>query len=57
MEEQADITELEAFRVAQKAVAEKAGVKLTVLPLLLKSCAQHASRPVQGGSPADHAAA
>ena len=30
---------LEAFRVAQKAVAEKAGVKLTVLPLLLKACA------------------
>ena len=37
--DQVDITELEAFRVAQKAVAEKAGVKLTVLPLLLKSCA------------------
>ncbi|MFI8978705.1 dihydrolipoyllysine-residue acetyltransferase [Ectopseudomonas khazarica] len=37
--ESADITDLEAFRVAQKAVAEKAGVKLTVLPLLLKSCA------------------
>ena len=35
----ADITELEAFRNAQKAVAEKAGVKLTILPLLLKSCA------------------
>lgn len=35
----ADITELEAFRVAQKGVAEKAGVKLTVLPLLLKTCA------------------
>jgi pyruvate dehydrogenase E2 component (dihydrolipoamide acetyltransferase) len=35
----ADITELEAFRIAQKAVAEKAGVKLTVLPLLLKACA------------------
>ncbi|MFD3300952.1 dihydrolipoyllysine-residue acetyltransferase [Aquipseudomonas alcaligenes] len=35
----ADITELEAFRVAQKAVAEKAGVKLTMLPLLLKACA------------------
>jgi len=35
----ADITELEAFRVAQKAMAEKAGVKLTVLPLLLKACA------------------
>ncbi len=38
--ESADITELEAFRVAQKAVAEKAGVKLTVLPLLLKACAR-----------------
>ena len=37
--ESADITELEAFRAAQKAVAEKAGVKLTVLPLLLKACA------------------
>lgn len=37
--ESADITELEAFRVAQKAAAEKAGVKLTVLPLLLKACA------------------
>ncbi|MBD9678952.1 dihydrolipoyllysine-residue acetyltransferase [Pseudomonas sp. PDM18] len=35
----ADITEMEAFRVAQKAVAEKAGVKLTVLPILLKACA------------------
>ncbi|WP_313085837.1 dihydrolipoyllysine-residue acetyltransferase [Pseudomonas sp.] len=37
--ESADITELEVFRVSQKAVAEKAGVKLTVLPLLLKACA------------------
>ena len=37
--ESADITELEAFRVAQKAIVEKAGVKLTVLPLLLKACA------------------
>jgi len=37
--ESADITDLEAFRVAQKAVAEKAGVKLTLLPLLLKACA------------------
>src|SRR5690606_30859877 len=35
----ADIAELEAFRVSQKAAAEKAGVKLTVLPLLLKACA------------------
>ena len=37
--ESADITELEAFRVAQKAAAEKAGTKLTVLPILLKACA------------------
>jgi pyruvate dehydrogenase E2 component (dihydrolipoamide acetyltransferase) len=37
--ESSDITELEAFRVSQKAAAEKAGVKLTVLPLLLKACA------------------
>ena len=37
--ESADITELEAFRVSQKAAAEKAGVKLTVLPFLLKACA------------------
>ena len=37
--EAADITELEAFRVSQKTVAEKAGVKLTILPFLLKACA------------------
>ncbi len=37
--ESADITELEAFRVGQKGVAEKAGVKLTILPFLLKACA------------------
>ncbi len=37
--ESADITELEAFRITQKGAAEKAGVKLTVLPLLLKACA------------------
>ena len=37
--ESADMTELEAFRVSQKAVAEKAGVKLTLLPFLLKACA------------------
>jgi pyruvate dehydrogenase E2 component (dihydrolipoamide acetyltransferase) len=35
----ADISELESFRKAQKAAAEKAGVKLTVLPFLLKACA------------------
>ncbi len=37
--ESADITELENFRVGQKKVAEKAGVKLTILPFLLKACA------------------
>ncbi|MCL5042474.1 MAG: dihydrolipoyllysine-residue acetyltransferase [Gammaproteobacteria bacterium] len=35
----ADMTELEAFRKAQKAAADKAGVKLTLLPFLLKACA------------------
>jgi pyruvate dehydrogenase E2 component (dihydrolipoamide acetyltransferase) len=35
----ADISELETFRKDQKAVAEKAGVKLTILPFLLKACA------------------
>ena len=37
--ESADMTDLEAFRVSQKAVAEKAGIKLTILPFLLKACA------------------
>ena len=37
--ESADITEAEAFRLAQKATAEKAGTKLTILPILLKACA------------------
>lgn len=35
----ADITDLEAFRKGMKAEAEKAGVKLTPLPFLLKACA------------------
>jgi len=35
----ADITELEAFRSSMKAEAEKQGVKLTPLPFLLKACA------------------
>lgn len=37
--DQADISELEAFRKNQKTAADKAGVKLTVLPFLLKACA------------------
>lgn len=35
----ADISELEDFRKSMKAEAEKAGVKLTPLPFLLKACA------------------
>ncbi|HEY9034956.1 MAG TPA: 2-oxo acid dehydrogenase subunit E2, partial [Pseudomonadales bacterium] len=34
-----DITDLEAFRAQLKAEAEKAGVKITPLPFLLKACA------------------
>ncbi len=37
--EEADVTELEAFRAELKAEAEKRGVKLTPLPFLLKACA------------------
>ncbi|MFD1259557.1 dihydrolipoyllysine-residue acetyltransferase [Entomomonas asaccharolytica] len=37
--DQSDITELEAFRVAQKALGDKKGVKLTLLPFLIKACA------------------
>lgn len=37
--DQSDITDLEAFRVAQKALGEKKGVKLTILPFLIKACA------------------
>jgi pyruvate dehydrogenase E2 component (dihydrolipoamide acetyltransferase) len=37
--DQADITELEAFRKARKAEAEEEGVKLTPLAFLLKACA------------------
>ena len=35
----ADITDMEAFRKAQKAVAESKGTKLTPLPFILKACA------------------
>ncbi len=35
----ADITEMESFRKAQKAAGEKRGVKMTPLPFLLKACA------------------
>ena len=37
--DECDITEMEAFRKAQKAMAEARGTKLTPLPLILKACA------------------
>lgn len=37
---EADVTDLEDFRSAQRNVAEKKGVKLTPLPFLLKACAK-----------------
>ncbi len=37
--EEADVTELEAFRASLKAEAEGRGIKLTPLPFLLKACA------------------
>lgn len=37
--DEVDITDLEDFRKSMKAEAEKAGVKLTPLPFLLKACA------------------
>ncbi|WP_309043781.1 dihydrolipoyllysine-residue acetyltransferase [Marinobacter sediminicola] len=37
--EDADISDMEAFRKAQKAAGEKRGVKMTPLPFILKACA------------------
>jgi pyruvate dehydrogenase E2 component (dihydrolipoyllysine-residue acetyltransferase) len=37
--DEADITEMESFRKAQKAVAEAKGTRLTPLPFILKACA------------------
>lgn len=38
--DEADITDLEQFRAAQKALGEKKGIKLTPLPFIVKACAQ-----------------
>jgi pyruvate dehydrogenase E2 component (dihydrolipoamide acetyltransferase) len=38
--DEADITDLEAFRKDLKAEAERRGVKLTLFPFLMKACAQ-----------------
>ena len=45
--DEADITDLEAFRKAQKAAAEQAGVKLTFMPFLLKAVATALARMPQ----------
>ena len=37
--DEADITDLEAFRKQQKALAEQQDIKLTMLPFLMKACA------------------
>jgi len=38
--DETDVTDLEDFRQAQKALAEKKGIKLTPLPFIVKACAQ-----------------
>lgn len=38
--DEADITDLDDFRAAQKALADKKGIKLTPLPFIVKACAQ-----------------
>jgi pyruvate dehydrogenase E2 component (dihydrolipoamide acetyltransferase) len=38
--EEADVTDLEAFRSAQKTIADKKGIKLSPLPFIVKACAQ-----------------
>jgi len=38
--DEADVTDLEDFRAAQKSLAEKKGVKLTPLPFIVKACAR-----------------
>jgi pyruvate dehydrogenase E2 component (dihydrolipoamide acetyltransferase) len=38
--DEADITDLEDFRAAQKTLADKKGIKLTPLPFIVKACAQ-----------------
>lgn len=42
--DEADITEMEAFRKSQKRVAEEKGTKLTPLPFILKACAYALNR-------------
>lgn len=38
--EEADVTDMEEFRAAQKTLAEKKGIKLSPLPFIVKACAQ-----------------
>lgn len=38
--EEADVTELEEFRAAQRTLSEKKGIKLSPLPFIVKACAR-----------------
>ena len=38
--DEADVTDLEEFRIAQKNLANKKGIKLSPLPFIVKACAQ-----------------
>ncbi len=38
--DEADVTDLEEFRTAQKSLADKKGIKLSPLPFIVKACAQ-----------------
>jgi len=51
--DEADVTELEAFRKSEKASAEAQGVKLTLLPFLLKACANALAEMPQVNSSLD----
>ena len=52
--DEADITELDAFRSEQKGAAESRGIKLTFLPFVVKACAAALSEFPHFNSSLDH---
>ena len=52
--DEADITELEAFRGGQKPAAESRGIKLTFLPFVVKACAAALKESSHFNSSLDH---
>ena len=52
--DEADITELDAFRKEMKSDAERRGVKLTFLPFVLRACAHALAEHPQFNSSLDH---